>query len=295
MRKYLETPTWFEVEAEQLLGILTEPTDSVGNIGVLIVVGGPQYRVGSHRQFTLLARQLASHGYPSLRFDFRGMGDSTGEPRSFTEVAADIVAARQILTAQASVAKVVLWGMCDAASAALLQTAESINAYSGLVLVNPWVRSDTTFARARLKHYYAARLFDLDLWKKIFAGQIDWVASTRSLADSALAQARGTLTGASSTPADSFQTRMASGIRSFRGEILLALSGRDITAKEFSARAASDPAWQGLLERSSITHVFNEHADHTFSRPEWTLWLEERTLDWLSRLAQSSTGFAATS
>ncbi|HBZ05431.1 MAG TPA: hydrolase 1, exosortase A system-associated, partial [Massilia sp.] len=30
--------------------------------GVLIVVGGPQYRAGSHRQFTLLARDLAAAG-----------------------------------------------------------------------------------------------------------------------------------------------------------------------------------------------------------------------------------------
>ena len=39
---------------------------------MVIVVGGPQYRAGSHRQFTLLARHIAAAGYPVLRFDARG-------------------------------------------------------------------------------------------------------------------------------------------------------------------------------------------------------------------------------
>jgi alpha/beta superfamily hydrolase len=48
---------------------------------VLVIVGGPQYRAGSHRQFTLLARSLAEQGFAVLRFDYRGMGDSTGAMR----------------------------------------------------------------------------------------------------------------------------------------------------------------------------------------------------------------------
>ena len=47
------------------------------------MVGGPQYRVGSHRQFTLMARAFAAAGYPVLRFDYRGIGDSEGESRGF--------------------------------------------------------------------------------------------------------------------------------------------------------------------------------------------------------------------
>ncbi|KAB8057318.1 hydrolase 1, exosortase A system-associated, partial [Janthinobacterium violaceinigrum] len=59
----------------RLVGILSLPA-APGPRGVLIVTGGPQYRVGSHRQFVLLARALAAQGVPVLRFDLRGMGDS---------------------------------------------------------------------------------------------------------------------------------------------------------------------------------------------------------------------------
>ena len=83
-----ESALWIDCEGAAMLGVLTQPprpTVTV-RIGVLIVVGGPQYRVGSHRQFTLLARRLAAQGYPTLRFDYRGMGDSGGERRRFTKL-----------------------------------------------------------------------------------------------------------------------------------------------------------------------------------------------------------------
>ena len=75
----------FECGGETLLGILHEPRIHK-ETGVLVIVGGPQYRVGSHRQFVLMARALANVGYAVLRFDYRGMGDSTGCPRGFEAV-----------------------------------------------------------------------------------------------------------------------------------------------------------------------------------------------------------------
>ena len=65
---------------------------------------------------------------------------------------------------------VVLWGLCDAASAALLY-GPSDDRVKGLVILNPWVRSEAGQARAYLKHYYLTRLFDKNLWKKIFRGE----------------------------------------------------------------------------------------------------------------------------
>ena len=62
----------FGCGGEALVGVLARP-DAPAARGVLIVVGGPQYRAGSHRQFTHLARELARNGIASLRFDYRGM------------------------------------------------------------------------------------------------------------------------------------------------------------------------------------------------------------------------------
>lgn len=63
--------------------MLHHPNEHEVPLGLLMVVGGPQYRVGSHRQFVLLARDLAAAGIPVFPFDYRGMGDSTGQARDF--------------------------------------------------------------------------------------------------------------------------------------------------------------------------------------------------------------------
>ena len=82
----------FPCAGETLLGIVAVPERSQAT-GVLLVVGGPQYRVGSHRQFLLLSRALANSGYPTMRFDYRGMGDSSGAQRTFGDVNNDVAAA----------------------------------------------------------------------------------------------------------------------------------------------------------------------------------------------------------
>src|SRR5262249_34407086 len=114
-----ETALTMECEGRQLVGILSRDR-SPATRGVLIVVGGPQYRVGSHRQFTLLCRYLAERGVPALRFDYRGMGDSDGETRTFERVGEDIrCAIDRLFACVPGLKDVVIWGLCDAASAAL--------------------------------------------------------------------------------------------------------------------------------------------------------------------------------
>ena len=116
---YTEQTVTFACEQDTLAGILAVP-EIAASTGVIVIVGGPQYRAGSHRQFVLLSRTLAAAGYPVLRFDYCGMGDSTGAQRDFTGVSADIAAAITTLQSRLpSVQRVALWGLCDGASAAL--------------------------------------------------------------------------------------------------------------------------------------------------------------------------------
>lgn len=275
---YAEQPIWIDCNGERMLGILAEPGPrAASGLGVLIVVGGPQYRVGSHRQFVLLARRLAAAGHVCLRFDYRGMGDSDGAARTFEDVADDVRAALDFLCARPGVRAAALWGLCDAASAALMFCANDPRV-RGLALVNPWVRSEVTLARTQLKHYYIQRLLERDFWSRLLRGRLDWHASLSGLASSLR---HATRRGDSNANLP-FQRRMADGWRRFRGPILLVLSGRDLTAREFLEYAAADAHWHGLLVQPNVQRVDLADADHTFSTAQWRAWLEERTLHWIA-------------
>lgn len=278
---FTERALTFDCEGDELIGVVAEP-ESPRSVAVLIVVGGPQYRVGSHRQFVLLARRLASEGFPVLRFDCRGMGDSGGSMRTFDESSADIAAAIDALIANcAGVERVALWGLCDAASASLIYWEErSDPRVAGMVLLNPWVRSEASLAKTHIKHYYGKRLLERQFWSKLAAGGLDAKAALRDFFASFMRAARRR--GQRRSDALSYQDRMALGLSTFKGPVLLILSGRDLTAKEFLEYSQSDAAWREALERASIERFELAEADHTFASGSWSEEVESRTLSWLS-------------
>jgi exosortase A-associated hydrolase 1 len=280
----------FGCEGEPLVGIVHAPRagQPSTDLGVVIIVGGPQYRAGSHRQFVLLARTLATAGYPVLRFDYRGMGDSGGAARSFEQVNHDIAAAIDTLQRQLpSVQRVVLWGLCDGASAALLYANATHDArVSGACVLNPWVRSDATLATTQLKHYYTRRLLAPQFWAKLLRGKVASGAMFEVMQKMRLAT-----TGKDGAPATEpnamsqagFQQRMAQGWQHLGERILLILSGNDYTAKEFIEHAGTDRTWRELLAQPGLQRHALPHADHTFSDEPSRRAVEGLTIAWLNR------------
>jgi exosortase A-associated hydrolase 1 len=278
---HMERAVIIECEREALVGIVHEPP-SPADLGVVVIVGGPQYRVGSHRQFVLLARALADAGFAVLRFDYRGMGDSGGARRDFEVVQADIREAIDALQHQVPVVRrVALWGLCDGASAALLYLGESgDDRVTALCLVNPWARSEESLARTHVKHYYLQRVRQREFWAKLLRGGVGKAAI------SGLMHNLGLQGNASRPPAErpSFQSRMAAAWRAFDGEVMLALSGSDLTAMEFLEFTARSADWRGLLDRPRSRRVELTGADHTLSASEARASLEMAMKDWLRSL-----------
>ena len=256
-----------------LLGVITRP-EKPRNRGVLIAVGGPQYRVGSHRQFVLLANDLALQGYAVMRFDYRGMGDSTGEPRTFENVGDDLRAAvDHFLSEVPEVAEVAIWGLCDAASATLFYAHQDPRV-TGIVLLNPWVRSAQGEARTYLKHYYLRHAFSAAPWAKLLRGEFDLAASAMSFVRN--------LRNAGAAGTHALPERMAEGLARFKGQVLLILSGNDLTAKEFSDVSASSKRWRRLLESPRVAQHRLADANHSFSRRDWRDQVARWTSSWLS-------------
>ncbi|MBB4844152.1 exosortase A-associated hydrolase 1 [Paucibacter oligotrophus] len=274
-------------QGERMLALLSEPAQApAGKTGVLVIVGGPQYRAGSHRQFTLLGRALASEGVPTLRLDYRGMGDAEGDLRNFETVGEDVGAAIDAFVQAAGLESVLLWGLCDGASAALLYCeAQQDPRVRGLVLLNPWARSDNSLAKTQLKHYYWQRLSQPEFWKKLLGGGVgrkamqDLLANARAaLGHSKPGQVPAAPSTGQQTDSRPYLQRMAKAWREFGGAIQLIISGNDLTAKEFLDHAAADPHWRGLLSQGKVQRVDLAMADHTFSNRADSLAVQQHTL-----------------
>lgn len=287
---HTEQVVMFGCAGERLVGIVSQPADqdaasqAPANIGVVIIVGGPQYRAGSHRQFVLLARVLADNGIPVLRFDYRGMGDSPGSLHTFENVNDDVTCAIDALMGAApSVQHVTLWGLCDGASAALLYChATRDSRVNALCLLNPWVRSEASLANTRVKHYYVQRLMQKSFWRKLLSGKVA-VSAVKGLMLNIKAARSGPVTPADNIDNQPYQTRMAVAWSQFNGPMLLILSGNDYTAKEFLDYTARAPEWAGALDRSALVRHDVSNADHTFSDCTQRLQVEQICSKWLMR------------
>jgi hypothetical protein len=168
--------------------------------------------------------------------------------------------------------------LCDGASASLLYMQVSHDPrMAGMVLLNPWVRSEAGLARAQVKHYYRQRLMEPDFWRKLAAGGVGWQA-LRSLGSN--------LRTMQKRPAKTltFQELMAHGWQALEGKMMLILSEHDLTAQEFVEHAKTHPAWRGLLSRSGVTQHAVRGADHTFSSTSAQREVQAVVLAWLNKL-----------
>jgi len=283
---FLESPVTFRCHSDELVGVLHQASGKSGKVkrGVLLVVGGPQYRVGSHRQFVLLARHLAKEGIPVFRFDYRGMGDSGGQLLGFEHVQDDIAAAMDCFQQLSpELDEFAIWGLCDAATAA------SFYAYTdarvkGLVLLNPWAYSEQGEAKAFLKYYYLQRFFSKAFWLKVLRGEFRPKESLDSLGDnlnkiqSAGAEEKGSQESAGG---GNLGGQILSGLKKFSGRSLIILSGKDLTAAQFKDAVGDSREFKKLLEKDRFSLSHMSDADHTFSSRGWRDEVARRTFSWL--------------
>jgi pimeloyl-ACP methyl ester carboxylesterase len=157
-RVLTEEPLQFG-EGGRLFGILTLPSvpaRSAQELPVFVVLSaGLLHRVGPYRLHVRLARELAQIGFPSLRVDLAGTGDSPPRPglTSQQSVAADFEEILAVLESRLGRLPLVLAGLCTGADNAVKLTLEEPRVV-GMVLLDPICFPDRGFrARGLLVKY----------------------------------------------------------------------------------------------------------------------------------------------
>ena len=275
-----EVPFKFNCGGDQLVGMV-HTGDCVTSTGVIIVVGGGQYRVGAHRQFVLLARFLGENGIPVFRFDLRGMGDSTGRRSPFTELDEEIRSAIEcFLDNNSQLEEVILWGLCDGASASILYAVKD-SRVKGVVMVNPWITTERGAANTQLKHYYLARIFKKSFWSAVVRGHISIINSLKYLIKTVITSIKRESDITEQAP---LPRRVLGCIDYFKGHVLIILSGNDLTAREFEDAIAKDKRYNHFSDNTRVSVTKHEKADHTFSSENWRNQLQEWTKKWIQEL-----------
>ncbi|HKP97231.1 MAG TPA: hydrolase 1, exosortase A system-associated [Fibrobacteria bacterium] len=269
----MEEAVRFEVSGTAHFGILHLPSGRAEYADFLImVVGGPQNRTGSHRSFTQVARDLAARNIPVFRFDYAGLGDSEGDWRGFAHAGPSIKGAIDFLHATfPSLERVSLWSLCDGSAACALY-ASGDRRVSGMILANPYVHSAEGQAKAFLKQYYLRRLLDKAFWKKVFSFRFNPFGSLSSMRSVAIAASGGTvaapIAGMTVGPGEDpprLPEKVMEGLEAYRGRLRLILSTADLTAREFEDLFRSR-AGKGSRGAEELRYV--EGADHTFTGGE---------------------------
>jgi len=150
-----------------------------GRTGVVLVHGWSGYRSGPHGLLTALGRTLAAAGWPSLRFDFRGRGESGGQGLESTllTMADDLVAASEWFARTHGLQRLVYVGLCSGGNVTV-GTLARLPMAAGLVLLSVYPFSDgDAFGRDvhRTWHYagvYLRKALRGDTWSRLCRGDV---------------------------------------------------------------------------------------------------------------------------
>lgn len=175
-------------DGARLFGVLTEPEASTrqDRPTLCLLNVGANHHVGPHRMNVELARELASLGYPSFRFDAAGLGESVSERgvpenRIYTKDSVrDVKSAMSLLEEIRGANRFVLIGLCSGAYLAF-HTAVDDARVVGQALLSPfafeWKDGDpvtpTTRKPFRSTRFYTRALLDHRVWLRALRGDVE--------------------------------------------------------------------------------------------------------------------------
>ncbi|MEJ2409454.1 MAG: hydrolase 1, exosortase A system-associated [Novosphingobium sp.] len=251
----------FECHGARLAATLDAPEsgETPGKTGLLLVTGGNEVRGGAWNGQARFAARIAAAGFPVLRFDRRGVGDSEGRNGEFAASTPDIAAALATFRRECpQLTRVAGFGNCDAASALMLAGGAGLDA---LVLSNPWTIGDDEDTPAEVvRDHYRRRLADPAAIRRLLTGQIALGQLLRSLLPALRPAPRAT---------SGLAAEMAERLAPFKGPVRFLIAGHDRTGLAFAA------TWNKADKRIRTC----PGASHSYVEPEAQDWLVKQVLE----------------
>lgn len=281
----MEQHCYFNSEGARLLGVLHRPEGEAPRQPWALVYlhGWAGYRIGPHQMFTKMARRAEAAGFCSLRFDFRGRGDSEGatDQTTLTTMIDDAVHAVEFALAETGLKQAALIGDCSGSEVAL-GAGPRHPAIAGQVLWSaPIVAGDRSVSDRAKKNKmlaeYGRKLLRRETWAKLIGARLQVRQIARVIA--------GGGKGAGEQGADSDrEIDWLAAFSSFAGQRLFIYGGNDPTT------AASVQHYEALCRE--VGHGFNQviipGANHAFYSLAWENQVIEASLQWLAGAAAST-------
>lgn len=125
---------------ETLFGVLTRPTAEANGTAVVICTGGGSPTSSNRNRLSVrLCRLLAAQGYHAMRFDYHGVGESTGEIDRFRLDQPFVEDLRAVLAwlRRQGVTRFLLLGSCFGARTVLATAAAGVEGIEAVGLITP--------------------------------------------------------------------------------------------------------------------------------------------------------------
>ena len=305
-----------------LYGILHLPEGQrADNRAILLLSPGVKGRVAPHRLYWKMARAFTALGFPVLRFDFHGLGDSEGtlpEPLladfygqvQVGRYVDDTITAMDWMQQTLGCTGFVAAGLCGGALTGLL-TAERDSRIEGLLALSIPVILDGSsidFSKFmteaqlegnRRRYLERLRLWDPAVWAswaRFLTFRSHYSLIARALSRPFARRRTGNDAATSPAPADNTNPLFARALRRFverRRRLLLVFAETDRLWFEYDTKFAQrNREWLDLHASDYTVHVTSQ-ANHIFSFSEWQRDMLDASSRWLAQEYPSGDGAGA--
>ena len=291
----VERAVSFKAKDCRIAGSLALPAAG-SETGVVFVHGWSGDRAGPHGLLVHMARGAAEAGFPALRFDFRGRGESEGEGLQTTlaSMAADLAEAVDFLRSTCGVRRVILAGICSGGNVAI-GALPQLSDVAGLILLSVYPFSDgDSFSRDlnRTRHQlarYWAKACCGETWRRLFRGEVNLRQVLNVLFGHFLARDRNRRKEARPAAVESRSEAKAPPTRHLAA-LQSGVPGLMVYGSTDPDAGPARKYYEGYARehRLPIDFAEIEGANHNFSSMAWTERVTQLATDWAHALAVNS-------